>query len=122
MITHLFEIELVRARVANQKLGITILVTDGGELHSNNAPSLCAKCNILQKFTCCNTPENNVIIKKIWRTIAEMAISILADSGLPEPFWEEARRVAVYIYNSISPTREATDDTKWQSPRDTILV
>ena len=106
----------MRARVANRELGITTLVTDGGELRSNNAAALCAKYNVIQKFTCYNTPENNDINERIWRTIAEMTIATLADSGLPEPFWEEARRLAVYIYNRISPTRKPNDNTVWQSP------
>ena len=61
---------------------------------------------------------NNAIIDRIWRTIAEMAIAMLADSGLPEPFWEEARRLADYIYNRIPPTREPTDKSLWQFSND----
>jgi hypothetical protein len=118
MIKHFLEIELVRVRAANRELGVAILVADGGELHSKNAEKLCAIHNVIQKFTCYNTPENNAIIERVWRTIAEMAIAMLADSDLPEPFWEEARKLAVYIYNRIPPTREPEDNSIWQSPND----
>ena len=99
---------------------MSICLSSGEELHSNNAASLCGKYNVLQKFTCYNTPENNAIIKSIWRTTAKTVIAMLVDSGLPEPFWEEALRLTVYIYNRIPPSREPTDKTIWQSPNDSF--
>ena len=62
IIKHFFQIELIRVRAANR---INILVSDGGELHSNNSSSLWAKYNVLQKFTSYNTPENNSIVEKM---------------------------------------------------------
>ena len=73
---------------------------------------------MLQQFTCYNTPENNAIMERVWRTIAEMAIAMLVDSGLPETFWEEARRHAVYIYNRVPPVREPTDNSAWMCPNE----
>ena len=117
-IKHFFEIELIRARAANRELGLVTLVTDGGELHSNKAAKVCARYNVTQQFTCYNTPENNSIMERIWRTLAEMAIAMLVDSGLPETFWEEARKHAVFIYNRVPPVREPTDDSPWMSPQE----
>jgi hypothetical protein len=117
-IKYFFELELTRARASNSDLGTVTLVTDGGELHSKNAAKVCAIHNVLQQFTCYNTPENNSIMERVWRTIAEMAIAMLVDSGLPETFWEEARRHAVYIYNRVPPVREPTDNSAWMCPNE----
>ena len=45
-------------------------------------------------------------MERIWKTIAEMAIAMLVDSGLPKNFWEEARKHAVYIYNIVPSVHE----------------
>jgi len=76
-IKHFLEIEVTRARAANRDLGTVTLVTDGGELHSIKAAKVCATYNVVQQFTCYNTPENNAIMERVWRTIAEMAIAML---------------------------------------------
>ena len=53
-----------------------------------------------------------------WRTVAEMAIAMLVDSGLPEMFWKEARRHVVYTYYRVPPVCEPTDDSPWMPPQE----
>ena len=49
--------------------------------------------------TCPYTPEQNMVIKGVWRTIGESAIAMLITSSLSEIFWEEARNTACFLCN-----------------------
>eukprot|EP01036_Dinobryon_divergens_P045062 gene45062-60162_t len=50
-------------------------------------------------------PELQSMIERVWRTIHEMAATMLGASKLPEPFWEYAVLYAVQLYNDLPPTR-----------------
>ena len=60
-------------------------------------------------------------MERILGTLAEMAIAMLVDSGVPEMLWEEACKHAVFIYNRVTPVREPTDDSPWMSPQKKVL-
>eukprot|EP01031_Cornospumella_fuschlensis_P026641 gene26641-32192_t len=50
-------------------------------------------------------PELQGIIERVWRTIHEMAATMLGSSKLHETFWEHAVLYAVHLYNDLPPTR-----------------
>ena len=52
--------------------------------------SLLAQYAIKQVFTSYNTPEQNALMERVWRTLGEMATCMLLEAELPETFWEEA--------------------------------
>ena len=49
--------------------------------------------------TCPHTPQQNMVIERVWRSIGESAIAMLLTADLSEPYWEEARKTACYLYN-----------------------
>jgi len=111
-----FTFEVNRLRKKYSDLGVISLIADGGELHSLKTRRLCALYDVSQGFTCTNTPENNAIIERVWRTVDEMACCMLEDSKKPEPYWEEARKHSGYIYNRIPPTRKP-EIGPWENPQ-----
>ena len=74
---------------------------------------------IKQVFTSYNTPEQNAVIERVWRTLGEMATCMLLDADLPETYWEEARRYSVFIYNRLPPSRKPKVGP-WEAPMERL--
>jgi hypothetical protein len=73
--------------------------TDMGECTSNATITFLRSVGIELTTTCPHTPEQNMVIERVWRTIGESAIAMLLTASLSEIYWEEARNTACYIYN-----------------------
>ena len=109
--------EFTQLRSLNPEIGQVTLVGDSGEAKSKNMKSLLVNYAIKQIFTSYNTPEQNALMERVWRTLGEMATCMLLDAELPETFWEEARRYATFIYNRLPPARKPKVGP-WQSPQE----
>ena len=77
---------IARVRASDPTLGLISIVADSGESRSNKMERLLAKYNMEPLYTNYNTPEVNSVIERVWRTIQEMATSMLLDSELPETY------------------------------------
>ena len=75
------------------------LNTDMGESTSDNVITFLAGVGVQLTTTCPHTPEQNMIIERVWRSIGESAIAMLLTADLSESYWEEARKTACYLYN-----------------------
>ena len=75
--------------------------TDMGESASNATISFLKSVGIELTTTCPHTPEQNMVIERVWRTIGESAIAMLLTASLSEIYWEEARNTACYLYNRV---------------------
>ena len=75
------------------------LNTDMGESTSNAVINYLAGVGVQLTSTCPHTPEQNMVIERVWRSIGESAIAMLLTAELSEPYWEEARKTACYLYN-----------------------
>ena len=75
------------------------LNTDMGECTSHATKQFLKSVGIELTTTCPYTPEHNMIIERVWRTIGESAIAMLITSSLSEIYWQEARSTACYLYN-----------------------
>ena len=60
---------------------------------------------IRREFSCRYTPEHNGVAERKNRTIVEAARAMLEEKSLPEFYWAEAVRTAVYI--QISDRRQS---------------
>jgi len=102
-------------RLSDKKSELThiFLNTDMGECTSHKIIDLLASLGIELKTTCPHTPEQNMVIERVWRTIGESAIAMMLTSNMSETYWEEARKTACYVYNR-SPG--AHDETSSISP------
>jgi hypothetical protein len=70
------------------------LNTDMGESTSNAVIHYLAGVGVQLTSTCPHTPEQNMVIERVWRSIGESAIAMLLTAELSEPYWEEARKAA----------------------------
>ena len=70
-----------------------------GECTSDVVISFLNSVGIKLTTTCPHTPEQNMVIERVWRTIGESAIAFLLTADRSESYWEEARKTVCYLYN-----------------------
>ena len=87
------------------------LNTDMGACTSNKIISFLNSVGVQLTTTCPHTPEQNMVIERVWRTIGESAIAMLLTANLSEPYWEEARKTACYLYNRAPSAHCERDST-----------
>nr|GEU58250.1 retrovirus-related Pol polyprotein from transposon TNT 1-94 [Tanacetum cinerariifolium] len=71
----------------------------------NNMYNFCGMKGIKRKFSVPRTPQQNGIVERKNRTLIEAAITMLADSLQPIPFWAEAVNTACYVQNRVLVTK-----------------
>ena len=89
----------LRETSKNDDLNHIFLNTDMGESTSHKIIDYLSGVGIILSTTCPHTPEQNMVIERVWRTIGESAIAMLLTANLSEIYWEEARKTACYLYN-----------------------
>jgi hypothetical protein len=67
-------------------------------------------------FSSTDTPELNAVSERKFRTLGEMTLAMLADSGLPTNFWWDAYVCACYVAR-LMPTRTYKG---WMSPAECV--
>ena len=92
-------IQALRLAPWKDELTHIFLNTDMGECTSNKIISFLNSVGVQLTTTCPHIPEQNMVIERVWRTIGESAIAMLLTANLSEPYWEEARKTACYLYN-----------------------
>ena len=92
-------IRALRLSPWSNELTHIFLNTDMGESTSTDIITFLQSVGIQLTSSCPHTPEQNMIIERVWRTIGESAIAMLLTADLSEPYWEEARKTACYLYN-----------------------
>ena len=86
--------------ITGQKL--QVLRSDhGGEFVNHSFNMELEKHGIHRQLTNPRTPEQNGTAEHLNRTLLDMAIAVLSDSGLPKQFWAEAVTTAMYIRNRV---------------------
>ncbi|MBW0547394.1 hypothetical protein O181_087109 [Austropuccinia psidii MF-1] len=83
------------------------LVSDrGGELMNSNFKLLAETQGFVHVFSSPNTPQHNGYAKQANRTILKKTRCLLNSSGLPNHYWAEALKMAVFLSNFIpTPSR-----------------
>ena len=72
---------------------------NGGEFVSKDFEEFCRGAGVVREFTVPETPEQNGVAERFFRTSVEMARCLLLDAQLPSSFWVRAVDTAVYIRN-----------------------
>ena len=72
---------------------------NGGEFKSEEFVKFFQQRNIRREYTSPHSPEQNVIVERLNRTIQERVVSMLKHSELSDGFWAEALLMAVHIIN-----------------------
>ncbi|GJY33224.1 putative ribonuclease H-like domain-containing protein [Tanacetum coccineum] len=80
----------------NEDLMCNIRCDNGIEFKNYAMNEFCAKKGIKREFSIARTPQQNGVAERKNRTLIEAARTMLADSLLPIPFWEEEVNTACY--------------------------
>jgi len=80
--------------------GVATLRSDnGGEYISNDFKKFCRENGIKQEHTITNTPEQNGVAERNWRTMREMTAAMLKGANAKPYWWARAIKTAAYVRN-----------------------
>nr|GEX23762.1 putative ribonuclease H-like domain-containing protein [Tanacetum cinerariifolium] len=78
------------------------------EFKNSDLNQFCGMKGIKREFSVPRTPQENGIAERKNKTLIEAARTMLADSLLPIPFWDEAVNTACYVQNRVLVTKTHT--------------
>ncbi|GKB03633.1 zinc finger, CCHC-type containing protein [Tanacetum coccineum] len=92
-----------------------MLRTDrGGEFTSNEFTQYCKENGIARQLTAPYSPQQNGVVERRNRTIMSTTRCMMKATNMPQNFWAEAVRHAIYILNSV-PTKALEDITPYEA-------
>ena len=71
---------------------------------------------IIRRNSCPHTHEQNRVMERKHRHIVENGLTLLAKSPMPLKYWDEAFRVAVFLYNGLP-----TSVLHWKTPLEVLF-
>ncbi|MFS7923079.1 putative RNA-directed DNA polymerase [Helianthus anomalus] len=83
----------------------------GGEFR--NLTSFFKSLGIIHRRSCPHTSEQNGIVERRHRHVVETGLALLAQSNLPQRFWQFAFETAVYLINRL-PSRVCSNKSPFQ--------
>nr|GFB67251.1 zinc finger, CCHC-type [Tanacetum cinerariifolium] len=86
----------------------------GGELDSSEFIQYCKENGIARQLTAPYSPQQNGVVERRNRTIMSTTRCMMKATEMPQDFWAEAVRHAIYILNSV-PTRALEDITSYEA-------
>ncbi|GKA70358.1 zinc finger, CCHC-type containing protein [Tanacetum coccineum] len=94
---------------------LRMLRTDrGGEFTSNEFTQYCKENGIARQLTAPYSPQQNGVVERRNRTIMSTTRCMMKATNMPQDFWAEAVRHAIYILNSV-PTKALEDITPYEA-------
>ncbi|GJX03123.1 zinc finger, CCHC-type containing protein [Tanacetum coccineum] len=89
----------------------------GGEFTSREFTRYCKENGILRQLTAPYSPQQNGIVERRNRSVMSTTRSMLKAMHMPQNFWAEAIRHAVYVLNRV-PTKALKDSTPYEALKD----
>ncbi|GJZ61489.1 zinc finger, CCHC-type containing protein [Tanacetum coccineum] len=86
----------------------------GGEFTSNEFTQYCKENGIARQLTAPYSPQQNGVVERRNRTIMSTTRCMMKATNMPQNFWAEAVRHAIYILNSV-PTKALEDITPYEA-------
>nr|GEX00098.1 ribonuclease H-like domain, reverse transcriptase, RNA-dependent DNA polymerase [Tanacetum cinerariifolium] len=86
----------------------------GGEFTSNKFTQYCKENGIARQLTAPYSPQQNGVVERKNRTIMSTTRCMMKATNMPQIFWAEAVRHAIYILNSV-PTKALKDITPYEA-------
>ncbi|GJV97681.1 zinc finger, CCHC-type containing protein [Tanacetum coccineum] len=94
---------------------LKMLRTDrGGEFTSNEFTQYCKENGIARQLTAPYSPQQNGVVERRNRTIMSTTRCMMKATNMPQKFWAEAVRHAIYILNSV-PIKALEDITPYEA-------
>nr|GEZ72629.1 putative ribonuclease H-like domain-containing protein [Tanacetum cinerariifolium] len=87
-------------------LKVKVIKSDNGtEFKNSDLNQFCGLKGIKREFSVPRTPQQNGIAERKNKTLIEAAITMLANSLLPIPFWAKAINTTCYVQNRVLVTK-----------------
>nr|GEW82899.1 ribonuclease H-like domain, reverse transcriptase, RNA-dependent DNA polymerase [Tanacetum cinerariifolium] len=86
----------------------------GGEFTSNEFTQFCKENGIARQLTAPYSPQQNGAVERRNRTIMSTTRCMMKATNMPQNFWAETVRHAIYILNSV-PTKALEDITRYEA-------
>nr|GEZ16377.1 zinc finger, CCHC-type [Tanacetum cinerariifolium] len=86
----------------------------GGEFTSREFIRYCKENEILRQLTAPYSPQQNGVVERRNRSVMSTTKSMLKAMNMPQIFWDEAIRHAVYVLNRVS-TKALKDSTPYKA-------
>ncbi|GJV89252.1 ribonuclease H-like domain, reverse transcriptase, RNA-dependent DNA polymerase [Tanacetum coccineum] len=86
----------------------------GGEFNSSEFTQYCKENGIARQLTAPYSPQQNGVVERRNRTIMSTTRCMMKATEMPQDFWAEAVRHAIYILNSV-PTKALEDITPYEA-------
>ena len=102
-----FDTNVVGFVPSNEKVifhQVSSIQGDNGELKTTSVASYLMRKRIVSRYTQPYHPESNGMSERAFRTIYELATSMLVHAGLPEPYWQWATSYACMVID-ITPNQ-----------------
>ncbi|GJV97154.1 zinc finger, CCHC-type containing protein [Tanacetum coccineum] len=97
------------------RTSLRIFRTDrGGEFTSNEFMQYCKENGIARQLTAPYSPQQNGVVERRNRTIMSTTRCMMKATSMPQNFWAEAVRHAIYILNNV-PTKALEDITPYEA-------
>nr|GEU74772.1 zinc finger, CCHC-type [Tanacetum cinerariifolium] len=94
---------------------LKMLRTDrGGEFTSNKFTQYCNENGIARQLIAPYSPQQNGVVERRNRTVMSTTRCMMKATNMPQNFWAEAVRHAIYIQNSV-PTKALEDITPYEA-------
>ena len=75
---------------------------NGGEYTGKQLKNWCRDNDIVQHFTCPDTPEQNGVAERCWGILKEMARHAMIEAEMAPSFWQQAMSTACHVANRMS--------------------
>ncbi|GJZ37788.1 putative ribonuclease H-like domain-containing protein [Tanacetum coccineum] len=83
----------------------TIRCDNGTKFKNRDMIKFCGSKGIKREYSNARTPQQNGVAERKNRTLIEAAMTMLADSFLPNTFWAETVSTACYVLNRVLVTK-----------------
>nr|GEV35880.1 zinc finger, CCHC-type [Tanacetum cinerariifolium] len=94
---------------------LKMLRTDrGGEFTSSEFTQYCKENGIARQLTAPYSPQQNGVVERRNRTIMSTTRCMMKATNMPQNFWAEVVKHAIYILNSV-PTKALEDITPYEA-------
>ena len=86
---------------------------NGGEFTSKEFMDYCNNHRIKRQFSVARTPQQNGVVERKYKTVQEMARTMIMDSKLTDIFYTQEVNTIVHIQNRVM-LRNNTDKTPYK--------
>ena len=122
-LTHEFKTWATQIENETGRFPVKFMPDGGKEFDNNNMETFLKEKGILFEITCTDCPNQNAYVERANGLVLTHMHKMLAHSGLPDKYWEDAARLSVEVQNAmpVKSMNWATPNSMWDNRRDVTL-